>query len=144
MGDFTTTIVVDQTPAEVFAAINNVKSWWQGDIEGGSDKPGDEFCYRMKDFHFSKQKITEFVPEKKVAWLITDSKLTFAKNQTEWTGTKIIFDISTVDGKTQLRFTHEGLAPGFGCYGACSNAWTALVQQSLHSLITTGKPKRAF
>jgi hypothetical protein len=34
--DFTSTILVDKTPKEVFNAINNVRGWWQGDIAGGS------------------------------------------------------------------------------------------------------------
>jgi hypothetical protein len=142
--DFTTTILVDETPKEAFDAINNVKAWWQGEIKGKSAKLNDEFSYRMEDFHYSKQKLVEFVPNKKVVWLITNSKLTFTKDKSEWTGTKIIFAISKVKNKTQVRFTHSGLVPKFECYGDCSNAWTQLVGKSLFSLITTGKGKKVF
>lgn len=38
--NFTSTISVDQTPQEAFAAINNVRGWWSGKIEGDTDKPG--------------------------------------------------------------------------------------------------------
>jgi hypothetical protein len=64
--NFTTTITVDQTPEAAFAAINNVRGWWSGELEGSTAKVGDEFTYRYKDVHYSKQKITESIPGKKV------------------------------------------------------------------------------
>ena len=142
--NFTTTFFVNQTPKEVFNAVNNVRGWWQGEIEGSADKLNDEFSYRTEEIHFSKQKLVEVIPNKKVVWSVTDSQLNFTKNKSEWTGTKISFEISEINNKTQLRFTHLGLVPKIECYGDCSNAWEQLVQQSLFSLITTGKGKKVF
>ena len=63
----------------------------------------------------------------------------FTKDETEWTGTKIIFEISEKDNKTLLSMTHEGLVPEYECFDICKNSWTNYIQNSLKKLITTGK-----
>ncbi len=137
--DFTTMIVVNQTPKEVFTAVNNPWDWWSGEIKGSTEKLNDEFTYRYKEFHFSRQRIVEMIPDQKVVWLVTDSQINFVENKSEWTGTKISFEIAEQNNKTELYFTHVGLVPGVECFGGCSTAWSQLIQQSLFSLITTGK-----
>jgi len=64
--DYTTSFPVDQSPEEVFDAINNVRGCWSGEIQGDTDKLGAEFIYRVQDVHRSKQQITEFIPGKKI------------------------------------------------------------------------------
>ena len=137
--NFTATFSVDQTPKQVFDAINNVRGWWSGEVEGQTEKIGAQFTYRYKDLHRTTQKNTELVPGKKVVWHVTESNLNFVKDKEEWTGTDIIFEISAKDGKTEVRFTHAGLAPQIECYGNCSNAWGVLIKGNLRNLITTGK-----
>ena len=137
--DFTTTISVDQTPEQAFAAINNAREWWSGEIEGDTDKLGAEFTYRYKDVHRSTQKITELIPGKRVVWRVLESQLSPFKDKIEWNGTDIIFDISEKDSKTEVRFTHVGLVPQYECFGSCSNAWGMLVNTNLRKLITTGQ-----
>jgi len=138
--NFTTTLTVDQTPEEAFAAINNVRGWWWGEIEGNTDKLGDEFTYRYEDVHYSKQRITEFTPGEKVAWRVVDARLSF-QDATEWKGTEITFEISMKDDKTEVRFTHVGLLPECECFTACSNAWGSLIGGSLRNVITAAGPR---
>src|SRR5882762_4963076 len=153
--DFTTTILVDQTPAAAFNAINNVRGWWSEEIEGSTGKLNDEFTYHFEDIHRCQIKLIESIAGKKIVWLVMDNyfkpgifddasnhlrgndKLT--KGQTEWTDTKISFEISEKDNKTQIRFTHLGLVPEYECFDICSNAWSQYVNESLFNLITTGK-----
>ncbi len=136
---YTTAFTVDKTPHEVFAAINNVRGWWSGDIDGNTEQLGSEFTYRYEDVHLSKQKITESVPGKRVAWEVLDGYLNLVEDKTEWKGTVITFDIASNSGKTEVRFTHEGLVPQFECFDSCSNAWSFYINGSLRDLITTGK-----
>jgi hypothetical protein len=42
---YPTSFAVDHTPEEVFHAINNVRGWWSGEIQGDTDKLGAEFDY---------------------------------------------------------------------------------------------------
>jgi hypothetical protein len=137
--DFTTTFSVDQTPEEVFEAVLNVRGWWSGEIEGPTDELGGEFTYRYQDIHYSKQRVTELVPGKRVVWLVLDSYLEFIEDKREWNGSRVIFDIARKGDKTEVRFTHAGLVPAHECYGACSSAWSSYIRGSLRSLIATGK-----
>jgi uncharacterized protein YndB with AHSA1/START domain len=137
--DFTTSFTVEQSPEDVFKAINNVRGWWSGEVDGKPDRLGAEFTYRYTNMHRSTQKVTEFIPGKKVVWHITDAELTFVKDKKEWIGTDIVFEIAREGGKTEVRFTHVGLVPVFECYSGCSGAWGALVGTNLRKLITTGE-----
>jgi hypothetical protein len=139
MNNYTTTFTVDQTPEEAFAAINNVRGWWSEEIEGSTDKLGEEFKYHFKDVHYCTMKITELVPNKKVVWLVLDNYFSFTKDKTEWKDTEIIFEVSKKGDKTEVHFTHLGLVPEYECYDACSDGWSTYINGSLRDLITTGK-----
>jgi uncharacterized protein YndB with AHSA1/START domain len=136
---FSTVFLVDQSPEEVFAAITDVRRWWSGEIEGATDVLGAEFTYRYRDVHYSKQRITELVPNERIVWRVLDASLGFTDDPNEWTGTEVTFGVSRRGGKTEVRFAHEGLVPSFECYDKCSNAWGFYIDDSLRRLIATGR-----
>lgn len=136
---YATSFVVEKTPEEVFKAINNVRAWWIGKIEGETDKLGDEFIYSYSDIHRTKQKITELVAGKKVVWHVLEANLSFTETPDEWVGTDVIFELSEKDGKTEVHFTHAGLTPALACYGACSSGWSAFIDGNLQGYINTGE-----
>lgn len=137
--NYSIAFTVDQTPEQVFATINDVRGWWEGDIEGNTDSLGGEFTYRYQDAHRSTQKIAELVPGKRVVWHVIDAELSFVDDKTEWNGTDIIFDIEDKGGKTEVRFTHAGLVPQVECFNDCSNAWGHYINGSLRNLISAGR-----
>jgi len=136
---FTTTFLVDQSPKEVFDSVTNVRGWWSEEIEGDTDKLNDEFTYQYGAAHRCKMRLIEVVPNEKVVWLVLDNYFNFTKDKSEWKDTKISFEISKKDRKTQLRFTHIGLVPAYECFDVCSNAWTDYINESLRNLITDGQ-----
>jgi uncharacterized protein YndB with AHSA1/START domain len=136
---FTTSILVDRSPQEVFDAVNDVRGWWSGEIEGRTDRLGAVFEYRYEDLHRTTQEIIEWVPGKRIVWHVTESYIGFVDDTKEWKGTDIVFEIVPKGGKTELRFTHVGLAPAIACYGKCEGARTFLIQKSLRDRIAKGR-----
>ena len=136
--NFTAAFTVAQSPQEVFDAINDVRGWWSETIEGAADRVGAKFRYRHGNLHRTTQQITELVPGRRVAWRVVTSEISFVADKSEWKGTDIVFDISTQDGKTEVRMTHVGLVPALECYEDCSGGWGFYFNQSLRKLITTG------
>ncbi|MEO5921127.1 MAG: SRPBCC domain-containing protein [Pseudolysinimonas sp.] len=135
MNDITKTFTVEQTPLQVFDAINDVRSWWSGQIVGNTAAVGDVWFYLVPDIHFSKQEITESLPGRRIAWSVTDGYLAFVDDKEEWIGTTITFDLTEVDGGTQVVFTHVGLAREVECFEVCDAAWSDYVLGSLRRRI---------
>ena len=136
--NYTASFTVDQTPEEVFDAINNVRGWWSENIDGDTDKLG-KFNYHYKDIHRCTIEVTELVPGKKVAWHVVENYFNFVEDKSEWTDTDIVFDIAKKGDQTEVCFTHVGLVPAYECYDVCSDAWGTYIKSSLRDLITTGK-----
>lgn len=109
MQSFTTEFTVEQTPEQAYAAINNVRGWWSGNIEGSTDQLGAEFAYR------------------------------YVADPREWIGSEIRFELEPVENGTRVRFTHLGLVPDFECYENCSSAWGFYINTSLRDLIADGR-----
>lgn len=135
MNTYTYSFATHKSANAIFDLLLNIDKWWSGihneTITGNSQNLNDEFSFTAGGgMHFTKQKLIELIPNKKVVWQVTESNLSFLDNPKEWENTKIAFDITENDGKTQVKFTHIGLEPHIECYDECSTAWT----QYLHNL----------
>lgn len=139
---FSTTIEVANSPSEIFRCISNdVSKWWGGkDFSGSSTKVNDEFIINHPGAHYSKQKLIEVIPGKKLVWLVTESDLSWLKNKGEWTNTKMVFEIDAKDHSNFLHFTHEGLTPEKESYTRCCKGWNTVIKDWLYILIMCGKP----
>jgi len=117
--------------AEVFKRItSDVAKWWGGqDLEGRSTQLHDEFVINHPGTHYSRQKLVEVAPDKKIVWLVTESNLSWLKDPEEWTNTKMIFELTGKGNSTVLHFTHLGLTPDKESYARCSEGWNMIINR---------------
>ena len=134
--NYSVVIEVEKSPDDVFNHVINLSQWWPEEFEGEDIKLNDEFVFRSGDSHYSKNKVIEFVPNKKVIWLVTESIR--RRDNYEWTGTKMIFELVPKDGSTMLKFTYDGVV--------LENEYDRLVQicdmtikEKLYNFIVNGK-----
>ena len=100
-------IEVSKTPNEVFSNLVNLKKWWPEDFVGEDIKLGSEFIFTTGDSHYSKNKVSEFVPNKKLAWIVTESIR--KTDNFDWSGTKMIFELTPKVNSTIVKFTYDGV-----------------------------------
>jgi hypothetical protein len=144
---FTIAIEVSKSPQEIFTIITrDVSKWWGGkDLNGNHTKLNDEFVVHHPCAHYSKQKLIEVIPGKKLVWHVTESTLHWLEqDKQEWTNTKMIFEIHADKNSAVLNFTHKGLVPAKECYAACSQGWTMVMTDWLLHYITEGKVNERF
>jgi uncharacterized protein YndB with AHSA1/START domain len=96
-----------KSPNDVFNHLINLRKWWPEDFAGEDIKPNSEFVFTTGDSHYSKNKVVEFVPNKKVVWLAIESIR--KTDNYEWTGTKFIFELTPKGDNTILKFTYDGV-----------------------------------
>ena len=104
---YTVAIQLERSPNDVFNHVINLSKWWPEEFEGESIKLNSEFILRTGDSHYSKNKVVEFLPDKKVVWLATEGIR--KTDNFEWTGTKMIFELTPHGNHTQLKFTYDGV-----------------------------------
>lgn len=119
-------------PDEVYEALLDVRGWWSGlyneTFDGASEKPGDIFSFNAGDgAHYSKQRLTEAVPGKRIRWTVIEGSLSFVEHRQEWEGTSFGFDLEPADRGTKITFIHHGLTPQLECYSSCAPAWTSYI-----------------
>jgi uncharacterized protein YndB with AHSA1/START domain len=105
--NYTVAIEFAKSPNDVFNHVTNLSKWWPEEFEGESIKLNAEFVLKTGDGHYSKNKVIEFVPNKKIVWLTTESRR--KTDNFDWTGTKMIFELAPNGGSTLLKFTYDGV-----------------------------------
>src|SRR4051794_11278087 len=109
--DYRRTINVTNPSDEAFEKIGNVRDWWADNTIGETHELGGNFTIHFSEETFVAFRITEAIPGTKIVWLVEDCYLHWLTDKKEWNGTRVIFDVAEIDGKTSVTMTHEGLHP---------------------------------
>lgn len=104
---YTTSMEVPFSPNDVFNHVIDLSKWWPEEYIGGSIGLDTEFVYKTGEGHYSKNRVVEFEPDKKLVWLTTES-IRKADNF-DWTGTRFIFELTPKRGNTLIEFTYDGV-----------------------------------
>ncbi|MGE5624235.1 MAG: SRPBCC family protein [Bacillota bacterium] len=134
---FTCTIRAQITPGDAYADICDVWRWWTAGFTGSAKTRGDRWRAQFGQMYFDFE-VVEAVPNQRIVWKVTDCYLDMLDNK-EWNGTSIAWDISSRNGVTTVKMTHQGLTQDFDCYEICEAGWSFYVGKSLQALLTNGE-----
>lgn len=140
MNNYTNTIEVKTTANKAYQSLTHqVPFWWTEVFEGASAQIGDVFTIRFGESIHKTMRVEEAIPDTKVIWYVEDSLIALPelKNQTEWIGTTIIWEIEQTEESIKIKVTHLGLNPDIECYDICSNGWMQFLS-SLKLFMETG------
>jgi uncharacterized protein YndB with AHSA1/START domain len=123
---------VDASIEKVFAAISTIKglsNWWTTQTTG-SVQPGGIIQFRFGDMGGPDMKITGIEPNKSVSWECVDSPH-------GWVGHTISISLDENEGKTRVRFSHDGWEQQDDFHAICNFSW-ALYMKSLKAYCQAG------
>ncbi|HEY4388840.1 MAG TPA: SRPBCC domain-containing protein [Ktedonobacteraceae bacterium] len=127
------TIAAD--PERVYNALtqhDEIVHWWTNEL---SIKPEvgslAEFRFQQWGAGTLQFEIAELNAEEKVSWISR-------KGPPQWAGTSVIWQLTPVQGGTQLIFTHDGFAQVGPAYEQTGKNWEYFLG-SLQSYLETGK-----
>lgn len=113
---------------EALTSIDALSKWWTADTSGSSD-PGEVIRFRFNG-QGPDMKVTELKPRELVAWKCVADPY--------WLGNKLTFALDENDGKTRLRFSHDGWQEQNDFYAICTFAWGRYME-SLRQYCQAGK-----
>jgi len=123
--------------SDVFKAISTIEGlsqWWTTQTTG-STNVGDTIQFRFGDMGGPDMKVTESKPDESITWECVASPH-------GWVGNTITFKLDDNEGKTRVRFSHNGWKEEDDFYAICTFTWGRFME-SLRQLCQTGKGEGA-
>ena len=115
---------------EALTTINGLKHWWTTDTEGDSSA-GGIIKFRFADAGGPDMKVSEINPFDMVKWECIESPH-------GWKGHLFSFKLDENEGKTRIRFSHDGFIDNGDPIAMCTTGW-ARYMESLRQYCQNGK-----
>jgi uncharacterized protein YndB with AHSA1/START domain len=115
---------------EAISTINGLSNWWTVQTSGES-KPGSVIQFRFADMGGPDMKVKEMNADKSVTWECVASPH-------GWVGNTFTFTLDDNDGKTRVRFSHDGWKEQDDFYAICNFSWGRYME-SLRQYCQAGK-----
>ncbi len=137
-GDYSATIVVDAKPEDAKAAIlDQMDLWWSTRVErrdGGA-------TIRFNSSHVTYD-FAEGDSPLHLNWTCTDARMIIdgVDDETEWTGTRLLWRIAPLGSGSRITLIHEGLNTDLACLDVCTRGWGLFFETSLKAHLTGGTP----
>jgi uncharacterized protein YndB with AHSA1/START domain len=114
---------------EAISTINGLSNWWTVETSGDAST-GGIIQFRFAASGGPDMKVSEMKANEKIKWECV------ASNH-GWTGNTLTFLLDENDGKTRLRFSHDGWKEQDDFYAICSFSWGRYME-SLRQYCQTG------
>lgn len=112
------------------STTSGLSHWWTVSTSGESNL-GGVIDFRFGEHPGPKMKVTELKQNEKVVWECVEGP-------SDWVGTHISFALDENEGKTRIRFEHNGWKETGDHFAACSFSWARYLE-SLRQFCQTGK-----
>lgn len=133
--DYKATIQTPASPAQVKTALRDELHMWWSDRVKTSDTG---FTIRFNNSHVT----CAYDAENPLIWQVTDAKMIIedVADDTEWTGTSLIWTIQGTDTGSDITLQHKGLNEALECLDVCSRGWGLFFETSLKAHLSGGEP----
>ena len=130
---------------DVFAALTTgIDRWWTSDA-GKFEKPGDVavigFNGRRGYWAFKAISLELDMVELECVEALHIHEGMPKEIETEWLGTRVVWEIRDADDGTNINFVHHGLTPDLLCFDICEAGWDMFFVDSLKAYLDTGTGK---
>ncbi|GAA4276435.1 SRPBCC family protein [Aquimarina mytili] len=124
---------INASKSKVFEAISSIKglsNWWTIQTKGNSAL-GETIQFDFGNVDGPLMKVVKLIPNERIVWECISS-------QHGWLGHTFVFSLDDNDGKTRVRFSHDGWNEQDDFYAICNFSWGRYME-SLRQYCQTGK-----